>query len=101
MAARIAMKSRVGPGGALRAPPPPRRGVGQDHAAHHREPVFAQEHVLGAAQPDALGPECAGVGCILAGVGVGPHRQVTGTISSAHFKTVAKALGGEAAVSGT
>ena len=34
--------------------------VGQDHPAHDRQAVLGQEHVLGAAQPDALGPEARG-----------------------------------------
>ncbi len=50
--------------------------VGQDHAAHHRQAVLAQEHVLGAAEADPLGAEPAGVGRVLAVVGVGPHAQV-------------------------
>ena len=50
--------------------------LGQDHAAHHGQAVLAQEHVLGAAQADALGPELAGVGRVVTGVGVGPHGQV-------------------------
>ncbi len=33
------------------------RRLGQDHPAHHGQAVLAQEHVLGAAQADALGPE--------------------------------------------
>ena len=52
------------------------RRVGQDHAAHHRQAVLAQEHVLGAAQPDALGAELPRVGGVLAGVHVGPDGQV-------------------------
>ena len=52
------------------------RRVGQDHPPHHRQPVLAQEHVLGAAQADPLGAQAAGVGGVVAGVGVGPHGQV-------------------------
>ena len=37
-----------------------RRRVGQDHPAHDRQAVLAQEHVLGAAQPDALGARASG-----------------------------------------
>ena len=50
--------------------------VGQDHPPDHRQAILAQEHVLGPAQADALGPEGARVGGVLAGVGVGPHGQV-------------------------
>ena len=35
-------------------------GVGQDHLADDRQAVLAQEHVLGAAQADALGAEARG-----------------------------------------
>ena len=34
-------------------------GGGEDHAAHDRQAVLAEEHVLGAAQADALGAEAA------------------------------------------
>ena len=53
------------------------RRLGQDHPAHHRQSVLAQEHVLGAAQPDALGPERARVGGVVAGVRVGTHLEVS------------------------
>ena len=46
---------------------------GQDHAPHDGQAVLAEEHVLGAAQADALGAELAGVGGVGAVVGVGPH----------------------------
>ena len=52
------------------------RRVGQDHAADDGQAVLAQEHVLGAAQADPLGAEVAGVGGVVAGVGVGPHGQL-------------------------
>ena len=51
-------------------------GVGEDHAAHDRQPVVAEEHVLGPAQADALGTELAGVGRVGTVVGVGPHREL-------------------------
>ena len=50
--------------------------VGQDHAAHDRQAVLAEEHVLGAAQADALGAELAGVGRVGTVVGVGPHAEL-------------------------
>ena len=49
---------------------------GQDHPAHDREPVLGEEHVLGPAQADALGPEPAGVGGVGTVVGVGPHPEM-------------------------
>ena len=51
-------------------------GLGEDHAPHDRQPVLAEEHVLGAAQADALGAELAGVGGVGAVVGVGPHGEL-------------------------
>ena len=51
-------------------------GLGEDHLAHDRQAVGGQEHVLGAAQPDALGAEIAGVGGVLTGVGVGADGQL-------------------------
>ena len=50
--------------------------MGQDHPAHDGETILAQEHVLRAAQADALGAELACVGRIVAGVGVGTDGQV-------------------------
>ena len=53
--------------------------VGQDHLAHRLDAVFVEEHVLGAAQPDALGAEahCSlGIG---RRVGIGAHAEL------AHF----------------
>ena len=40
-------------------------GRGHDHLLHDRQPVLAEEHVLGAAQADALGAELAGLGRVL------------------------------------
>ena len=51
------------------------RRLGEDHALHDRQPV-AEEHVLGAAQADALGAEVARVLGVGAVVGVGPHREL-------------------------
>ena len=48
--------------------------LGQDQPLDLLTPV-AEEHVLGAAQADALGAEPAGPLGVLAGVGVGPHPQ--------------------------
>jgi hypothetical protein len=47
---------------------------GEDEALHDREPV-AQEHVLGAAQPDALGAEPARLGGVVGQVGVGADPE--------------------------
>ena len=34
--------------------------LGQDHALHDRQAIFLEEHVLGAAEANALGAEVAG-----------------------------------------
>ena len=59
--------------------------VREDHALHDRDAALAEEHVLGAAQPDAAGAECVGqlrlVGLIRVGADakaaelVGPAEQ--------------------------
>ena len=46
--------------------------VGEDDPLDQRPPV-AEEHVLGAAQPDALGAHPAGPVGVGGGVGVRPH----------------------------
>ena len=48
--------------------------LGEDHALHDRQPV-AEEHVLGAAQTDALGAELARLGRVLGQVGVGADLE--------------------------
>ena len=48
-------------------------GVGEDHLAHGRDAVGLEEHVLGAAQADALGAERHSLLGIARGVGVGAH----------------------------
>ncbi len=50
------------------------RRVGEDHAAHDRQPV-PEEHVLGAAQADALRAVLAGPGGVLRRVGVGADPE--------------------------
>ena len=79
-----------------------RRRVGQDHAAHHGQAVLAQEHVLGAAQADALGARATGRWRRPRRCRRWPARPGGPVrMSSAHDSTVAKAGGGAAAVSGT
>ena len=46
-----------------------------DHLLHDRQPVLRHEHVLGAAEADALGAELARLGGILGRVGVRAHAQ--------------------------
>ena len=47
--------------------------VRDDHGAHRRDLLGLEEHVLGTAQPDALGPELARLGGLLWSVSVGVH----------------------------
>ena len=47
----------------------------QDHLAHRADLALAEEHVLGAAQPDAFGAEGDGVGALVRLIGVGAHLQ--------------------------
>ena len=49
--------------------------VGQDHLAHRADLALAEEHVLGPAEADALGPEGHGVGGLVGLVGVGPDLE--------------------------
>ena len=57
--------------------------VGQDQPLDSAAPL-AEEHVLGAAQPDALGAEPAGPGRVLGGVGVGAHPQPARLVGVRH-----------------
>jgi hypothetical protein len=66
----------------------PKDIVGQDHLAHRVDAVALEEHVLGAAQADALGPEGPGHSGVVRGVGVGAHPRVRN--SSTHFMNVPK-----------
>jgi hypothetical protein len=62
-------------------PPPPVFGLGADHFAHGENPVFVEEHVLGAAKADALRAE---IPRLLASRGVSalcPDTQLPGRIS--------------------
>ena len=52
------------------------RVVGEDQVLDQL-PALAEEHVLGAAQPDAGGTEAAGPLGVLGGVGIGPHPEAT------------------------
>ena len=76
----------AGPCAAARARRPPRPGCRRGSSAHDRQAVLAEEHVLGAAQADALGAELAGVGGVLAGVGVGAHASLPLRTASAQLE---------------
>ena len=57
---------------------------GEDHLAHGEDALGVEEHVLGAAQADALGAELARLTCIARGVGVGAHAQPALGVGPAH-----------------
>jgi hypothetical protein len=52
---------------------PPVLALGHDHLPDDRQPVVAEEHVLGPAQADAGGAELARLPGVLGGVGVRAH----------------------------
>ena len=54
---------------------------GQDHLLHDREPLLGHEHVLGAAQSDALGAELARLGGVLGRVAVGANAEAAEAVS--------------------
>ncbi len=56
--------------------------VGEDHLAHAHDAVAAEEHVLGAAEADALGAERDGVGGLVGLVGVGAHASACARASA-------------------
>ena len=56
---------------------PLRVRAGQDHLAHHRQAARREEHVLGSAEPDALGAERPGARRVLRRVSVRPHLEPT------------------------
>ena len=58
--------------------------VGEDHLAHRADAVLVEEHVLGAAQPDALGAELHRGARVGRRVGVGAHPQLARLVGPAH-----------------
>ncbi len=48
---------------------------GEDHLLHHRQPLLAEEHVLGAAEPYPLRAELARLRRVLGVVGVCAHLE--------------------------
>ncbi len=57
--------------------------VREDHLLHDREALLAEEHVLGAAEPDPLGAELACLHRVGGGVGVRVHLQPPDTVRPA------------------
>ena len=58
-------------------------GGGHDHGAHERQALLRHEHVLGAAEADALGTELPRLGRVLGRVGVRPHAQPADVVGPA------------------
>ena len=58
--------------------------VGQDHLAHRDDAVALEEHVLGAAEADALGAELARLGCVRRRLGVGADAQRAELVGPGH-----------------
>src|SRR3546814_10480094 len=54
---------------------PPLLVGGQDHLAHGDDALALEEHMLGAAQPDALGPELARRAGVGRGLGIGARSE--------------------------
>src|SRR5579875_1928717 len=59
----------------VQRPLPLLRRLGEDHPPDDRQPVLLEKHVLGPAQPDALGAEGPGPGRVPRVVGVGPDAE--------------------------
>ena len=74
MASKSATKSSRCSGSSASRADPRVSAVCEDQALD-QHPAVAEEHVLGAAQADALRAEPAGPGGVVGGVGVGPHPQ--------------------------
>ena len=65
-------------------PLPPGRVLGDDHLPHGDEPVAVEEHVLGAAEADALGAEVAAPVRVGRRVGVHPHPELPDPVGPLH-----------------
>ena len=72
------------------------RVVAEDQPSDQPKAMLGEEHVLGSAEPDALGAEVSGVACVVGGVGVGANthaRRGSGRPSAA-VSRVREAPGG-------
>ena len=63
---------------------PPLGVVGEDHLAHRHDAALLEEHMLGAAEPDAVGAEGEGLARIGRGIGIGAHLHAAKGIGPAH-----------------
>ena len=57
--------------------------VGEDHLAHRLDAVLVEEHVLGAAEPDAFGAEAHGGLGVGRRVGIGAHAELAHLVGPA------------------
>ena len=68
--------------------------LGQDHLAHRGQPDVVEEHVLGAAETDALGAEAARRTGVERGLRVGPDAEPAVLVGPAHqSREIARQLG--------
>ena len=58
--------------------------VGEDHLAHREDAVALEEHVLGAAEADALGAEVARRARVVRRVGVGADLELARLVGPVH-----------------
>ena len=58
-------------------------GLGEDHALHDGQALLLEEHVLGAAEANALGAEAASALCVSRVVSVGPDLKASNLVSPA------------------
>ena len=62
----------------------PFRILGEDHLAHGEDALLLEEHVLGAAEPDAFGAEGARLARIGRRIGIGAHLQAAEAVGPLH-----------------
>ena len=58
--------------------------VGEDHLAHGADAVLIEEHVLGAAQPDALGAVFQRGARVRRRIGIGAHAELAHLVGPTH-----------------
>ncbi len=58
--------------------------LGEDHLAHGKDAALLEKHMLGAAEPDALGTEGARLARIIRRVGVGADLHAADAVGPCH-----------------
>ena len=58
--------------------------LGEDHLAHGEDAALLEEHMLGAAKPDALGAEGERLARIGRRIGIGAHFQPAEAVGPSH-----------------